>query len=138
MCDDTTQLPNPLYIQTGDTQQPLLKYLGKALRDSAVHATVTAATPALGDQIAIGLERIVCGLADAGAELSVEFRQRYPRNLNPTIAALDAPAALRPGERAALRLPPTPRRRCTSGPCCATTAAASTGARRRSRSGPDD
>src|SRR5262245_28176553 len=36
-CDDTDQLPNPLYIVTGDTQQPLLKFLGKALRESTVH-----------------------------------------------------------------------------------------------------
>ncbi|MET0387691.1 MAG: hypothetical protein ABW321_17100 [Polyangiales bacterium] len=31
-CDD---LPNPLYLQVGDTQEPLMKTLGKALRNSA-------------------------------------------------------------------------------------------------------
>ncbi|MFI5307688.1 MAG: hypothetical protein ACHQ53_10070, partial [Polyangiales bacterium] len=33
-CDD---LPNPLYLQVGDTQEPLVKTLGRALRDSSVH-----------------------------------------------------------------------------------------------------
>jgi hypothetical protein len=28
-------LPNPVYIQTGDTQEPLMKRLGRRLRDSA-------------------------------------------------------------------------------------------------------
>lgn len=36
LCTDTTALPNPLYIQSGDTQEPLLKALGKKLRESAV------------------------------------------------------------------------------------------------------
>ncbi len=30
-------LPNPLYLQVGDTQEPLMKSLGKQLRESAVH-----------------------------------------------------------------------------------------------------
>lgn len=34
---DCDTLPNPLYIQSGDTQQPLLKALGRQLRDHAAH-----------------------------------------------------------------------------------------------------
>src|SRR5690242_10070625 len=30
-------LPNPVYLQVGDTQEPLMKALGKALRDSMVN-----------------------------------------------------------------------------------------------------
>jgi hypothetical protein len=35
----TLNLPNPIYMQIGDTQQPLIKELGRALRDSAVKPT---------------------------------------------------------------------------------------------------
>lgn len=34
---DCAALPNPLYLQVGDTQEPLMKYLGKQLRESAAH-----------------------------------------------------------------------------------------------------
>ena len=30
-------LPNPIYLQVGDTQEPLMKSLGQQLRESAVH-----------------------------------------------------------------------------------------------------
>src|SRR5690242_12549967 len=33
-CSD---LPNPLYLQVGDTQEPLMKSLGQELRESMVH-----------------------------------------------------------------------------------------------------
>lgn len=34
---DCAALPSPLYLQVGDTQEPLMKSLGKQLRESAVH-----------------------------------------------------------------------------------------------------
>jgi len=34
---DCNTLPNPVYIQTGDTQEPLMKSLGQKLRESQVH-----------------------------------------------------------------------------------------------------
>src|SRR5690349_6423202 len=34
---DCSALPNPLYIQTGDTQEPLMKALGQKLRESQVN-----------------------------------------------------------------------------------------------------
>jgi hypothetical protein len=34
---DCNTLPNPVYIQTGDTQEPLMKSLGQKLRQSQVH-----------------------------------------------------------------------------------------------------
>lgn len=34
---DCSALPNPLYLQVGDTQEPLMKSLGKQLRESAAH-----------------------------------------------------------------------------------------------------
>src|SRR4051812_3461850 len=33
-CSD---LPNPIYLQVGDTQEPLMKNLGRALRDSSAN-----------------------------------------------------------------------------------------------------
>jgi hypothetical protein len=57
---------------------------------------VRVETDALGG---FGLERITCDLASSGAQISVEFAQRYQANTNPTLlplaAALDGqPAAL--------------------------------------------
>lgn len=37
MAVNCADLPNPLYLQVGDTQEPLMKSLGKQLRESAVH-----------------------------------------------------------------------------------------------------
>jgi hypothetical protein len=34
---DCSTLPNPLWLQIGDTQEPLIKFLGKALRNSTVY-----------------------------------------------------------------------------------------------------
>jgi hypothetical protein len=35
-CDDAVNLPNPIFMQIGDTQEPLIKTLGQALRESTV------------------------------------------------------------------------------------------------------
>jgi hypothetical protein len=34
---DCADLPDPLYLQVGDTQEPLMKHLGQQLRESAAH-----------------------------------------------------------------------------------------------------
>src|SRR5262245_47497950 len=34
---DCNSLPNPIYLLTGDTQEPHIKTIGRALRDSATH-----------------------------------------------------------------------------------------------------
>jgi hypothetical protein len=34
---DCDSLPNPVYLQVGDTQEPLMKALGRTLRDTTVH-----------------------------------------------------------------------------------------------------
>jgi hypothetical protein len=34
---DCSALPNPVYLQTGDTQEPLMKRLGRKLRDSTAN-----------------------------------------------------------------------------------------------------
>jgi hypothetical protein len=41
-----------------------------------------------------GLERIVCNLAAAGAEISVEFAQRYTANQNPSLLPLQSSSPL--------------------------------------------
>lgn len=40
-CDDTVEIPNPVYILTADTQQNLLKALGKKLRQPGTHRQMT-------------------------------------------------------------------------------------------------
>jgi hypothetical protein len=43
--------------------------------------------------VAFGLERIICNLASAGAEVAIEFRARYKPNTNPKLASLSVAGA---------------------------------------------
>lgn len=58
----------------------------------------------LAGERAIGLPRVTCNLVQASADVARDYRQRYKANLNPAIAAVDAPATLAPGSKAVLRV----------------------------------
>lgn len=43
-CSD---LPNPVYLQVGDTQEPLMKQLGRRLRENTANPIINACTDSL-------------------------------------------------------------------------------------------